>query len=197
MDVVVVGAGGLLGQDVVRACKQRGFNVIAPTRVQLDVTSDLSVDKFFVGFRADWIINCAAYVAVDDAEKESDAAFLLNAEAAGKVARAGAQLGARVIQISTDFVFDGRKNRPYIESDEVNPIGVYGASKLEGERRAIQENAGAIIARTAWLYGTGRSNFPLKILEAARSGKSLRLVSDRVGSGLFIFEYTGDRSGRR
>ncbi len=180
--VALIGGRGLLGQDIAKECKHRDWQISVPSREEVDVTSAESVEAFLVAEKPDWVINCAAFVAVDDAEEKRDEAFALNAEGAENVARAGSHTGARLVHISTDYVFAGNKNAPYNEDDATNPLGVYAASKLEGEVRVLNVAPDSIVARTAWLYGARRDNFPLKILRAAISGKSLRLVSDRVGS---------------
>ncbi|MDQ2985879.1 MAG: dTDP-4-dehydrorhamnose reductase [Armatimonadota bacterium] len=182
MQVVVIGAGGLLGQDIVKDGKRRGWTIVTPGREQLDVTDESAMAGYFGHARPAWIINCAAFVAVDDAECSRNEAFVINSEGALYAARASLMSGARLVHISTDYVFDGRKKQPYTEDDEVNPLGVYAASKLQGERNVLATNPSAIVARSAWLYGVGRANFPSKILDTALKGKALRIVSDRVGS---------------
>lgn len=182
MDVAIFGARGLLGQDIVKVGRARAWSILTPTREQVDITDAAGVRAFFAAAGLRWAINCAAYVAVDDAESEPGAAFALNSQAVHNIAAAAVEFGCRLIHISTDYVFNGGKRTPYTEEDEPRPLGVYAASKLEGERRAIETAPASIIARTAWLYGAGRENFPSKILRAAITGKSLRLVSDRVGS---------------
>ena len=153
-----------------------------PTRQELDITDERSTDDYFNGKSFDWIINCAAYVAVDDAESEQEQAYKLNAHGAFLAAGASLNTGSRLIHFSTDYVFDGSKSTPYLETDEAAPLGVYAKSKLDGERNVLATNPNAVVARTAWLYGCGRPNFPSKIYSAAMQGNSLRLVADRIGS---------------
>jgi dTDP-4-dehydrorhamnose reductase len=182
MEVVLIGATGLLGQDVSKSLLNRGISVLSPRRGDLDIADHAAVADYFDGVHADWVINCAAYVAVDDAETNAEIAFSVNADGARNIARAAEHMSARIFHISTDFVFDGGQTRPYTENDAVNPLGIYGESKLLGERYVQEECPSAMIARTAWLYGAGRTNFPVMILSAAQQGKELSIVSDRIGS---------------
>ena len=182
MRVAIIGAGGLLGQDLVKVGKARNWDLVLPSRQELDITDEDSIEQFFSDARFDWVINCAAYVAVDDAEREQDKAYELNAHGAFLAAKGSLLSNARLLHYSTDYVFNGKKSIPYTEGDETEPLGVYAASKLAGERNVLATNPNSIIARTAWLYGIGRPNFPSKIYAAALDGKPLRLVADRVGS---------------
>ena len=180
--MVLIGGRGLLGQDIAKECSRRGWQISVPSREKVDVTFAGSIEKFLATEEPDTVINCAAFVAVDDAEEERDEAYALNVQGAENVAKASVNAGARLVHISTDYVFGGDNREPYDENDATNPLGAYAESKLQGEVRVLDVAPEAIVARTAWLYGAGRDNFPLKILRAAISGKSLRLVSDRVGS---------------
>ncbi len=188
MEAVVIGARGLLGQDVVKEGSRRGWSMFTPDRDELDVTSDKSMTAYFLQTQPDWIINCAAYVEVDKAEEERDKAFKLNAYGAFWTARVSLFTGARVLHIGTDYVFDGKKSTPYNEDDQTNPLSVYAESKLHGEQHVMETNPSSIVARSAWLYGIGRENFPSKILRAAMQGKPLRIVSDRFGSPTYTVD---------
>jgi dTDP-4-dehydrorhamnose reductase len=180
--VTLIGGHGLLGQDIAKECRSRGWPISTPSRDEVDVTSANTIEAFLRTEKPDWVINCAAFVAVDDAEEKRDEAFALNVQGAENVAAASTDTGARLVHVSTDYVFGGETHDPYSEDDPPNPLGTYAESKLQGETRVLDVAPDSIVARTAWLYGAGRDNFPLKILRAAISGKSLRLVSDRVGS---------------
>ena len=181
--VLVTGGSGLLGSDLVPELRSRGHEVLVPGHRELDVTSashleQLRKDQFQ---RLDWIINCAAYTSVDKAESERMAAMKLNAVAPGALGAVAQVIGARLITISTDFVFDGEAQTPYTESAPTHPIGVYGQSKQMGEVNALRENLGAIVVRTSWLYGANGHCFPKTMIRAFEAGKSLRVVSDQVG----------------
>ena len=175
MTIHVVGAAGMLGQDVVRAA---GDAVVAHSRAELDVTDR---DAVHAALRDATVINCAAYTNVDGAETEPDAARAVNAEGARNVAEAA----ARVVYVSTDYVFDGAKAGPYVESDPVNPISEYGYSKLAGERATLTASPQSLIVRTAWLFGAGGRNFVTTILRAGEERGQLKVVDDQVGCPTF------------
>ncbi|MEK7749885.1 MAG: dTDP-4-dehydrorhamnose reductase, partial [Planctomycetota bacterium] len=138
--------------------------------------------KFIAQVKPDVIVNCAAFSNVDACETQISEAFAVNARGARKVALTGKQTGAKVIHISTDYVFDGMKNAPYLETDKPHPLSVYGKSKLEGEL-AVQEIGGNyVIIRTAWLFGPYRKNFVTTILELGRKNRSVSVVTDQHGS---------------
>lgn len=131
----------------------------------------------------DWVVNCAAYTRVDDAERERQAAFAVNAEGALSVARVCARRGVRLLHISTDYIFDGRKGRPYVETDSPEPLGVYGASKLAGEKAVRAEGGRFLIVRTQSLFGKRGPNFVRAIVEKIQKGATpLRVVNDQVSS---------------
>lgn len=132
--------------------------------------------------RPDLVINAAAYTAVDDAETEREAAFRINGEAVGEIAAAAAAVGAALIQISTDYVFDGAKPGAYVETDPVDPVNAYGASKRAGERAALEGNARTVVLRTSWLYSPWGRNFVLTMLRLARDHDRLRIVDDQHGN---------------
>ena len=149
MKVLVTGAAGQLGHEVVRVCSQSGHVVVAPARQEMDFMAPDQVAATVLDCRADWVVNCAAYTQVDRAESEPDAAFTVNRDSAGRLAQAVAGTGGRLLHVSTDFVFDGRQSTPYLEDDPPNPLGVYGQSKLAGERAVLEAVPGAIVLRTA------------------------------------------------
>jgi len=188
MKVLVIGSHGMLGSDLVNRLsnlsdqKNPGNEVIAADREHVDITHGEDASKFIAQVKPDVIINCAAFSNVDACETQIFEAFAVNASGARNVALAGKLTGARVIHISTDYVFDGMKNEPYLETDTPNPISVYGKSKLEGEL-AVQEIGGNyVIIRTAWLFGPYRNNFVTTILELGRKNRSVSVVTDQHGS---------------
>ncbi|MDH3901578.1 MAG: dTDP-4-dehydrorhamnose reductase, partial [Gammaproteobacteria bacterium] len=141
--------------------------------------------------RPDWVINCAAWTLVDKAETESEPAFVINRDSPGMLAGAVARHGGRLLHVSTDFVFDGRQARPYREDDSPNPIGAYGRSKLEGEQAVLAALPGAVILRTAWIYGVRGHNFVKTIIRAAVADRPLRVVDDQVGSPTWSRDIAG------
>jgi len=191
MQVLVVGATGMLGADVHRALAERGHEVVTPDRHALDITNPESVAQIATGELAGgarWCINCAAYTNVDAAESEPTAAGMLNALGPGYLAAACGAVGIRLIHLSTDFVFDGRKRSPYEETDPVHPLGVYGRTKADGESAVLGAQPGALVVRTSWLYGPRGRCFPKTIIQAWLEGRPLRVVADQTGTPT----YTGD-----
>jgi dTDP-4-dehydrorhamnose reductase len=177
---IVLGAGGQLGSELARLLGP-GSGV---AHAEASVTDRDSIDHLIRRRRPDIVFNCAAYNAVDRAETERDLAFAINREGPSIVAAACARSGARLVHFSTNFVFDGTLDRPYIETDRPAPLSAYGRSKLEGEQRALEALPGALVIRTAALYGDIGSNikggsFPERILERAISGEPLRVVTDQ------------------
>jgi len=180
--VLITGAGGQLGTELRRTVPS-GCKVIACTAKDLDITDRDLVGQIMERIRPTLVINAAAYTRVDDAESEPDRAHAVNAQGAANVAEMAHRIGARMIQISTDFVFDGSLGRPYTPDDEPEPLGVYGQSKLEGER-LVQERTGsaALIVRTAWVYAAQGHNFVGSMLRLMRQRESIGVVSDQVGT---------------
>ena len=188
MKILVIGSHGMLGRDLVNRLstlsdqKNPGNEVIAVDHEHVDITHGEDASKFIAQIKPDVIVNCAAFSNVDACETQIFEAFAVNASGARNVALAGKLTGARVIHISTDYVFDGMKNEPYLETDTPNPISVYGKSKLEGEL-AVQEIGGNyVIIRTAWLFGPYRNNFVTTLLELGRKNRSVSVVTDQHGS---------------
>jgi dTDP-4-dehydrorhamnose reductase len=186
MRILVTGAGGMLGSDVCRAASAAGLEVLALDHAALDVSDANAVDSAVGHARPAAVINCAAWTDVDGAESELEAAIAANRDGAGSVARAAAAIGAWTVHVSTDYVFDGTKAEPYVESDAVNPQSAYGRSKLEGEL-AVAEAApdNHTIVRTAWLFGAGGRCFPKTILRLASEREELTVVDDQVGCPTF------------
>lgn len=183
LKILLTGATGLLGREVESALRQAGHEVVAPSSSELDITVPAhleSVRRRDLG-QPDWIINCAAYTAVDQAESEPMAAMRLNAVAPGALAFVAKQIGAEFVHFSTDFVFDGTSETPYLETSPPNPLSIYGKSKLQGEQNALNEYDRTYVLRTSWLYGVGGLCFPAKMIERFESGDPLRVVNDQTG----------------
>jgi dTDP-4-dehydrorhamnose reductase len=179
--VLITGAGGMLGQDVRRLAELAQHEVVALDRAGLDVTDAAAVADALEQARPDVAVNCAAWTDVDGAEQDEAAALALNGDAAGHVAAAAASVGAAVVQPSTDYVFDGRGERPYVESDPTAPLSAYGRTKLAGEQAVRAANPRSFVVRTSWLFGSGGRNFVETMLGLAERGE-VRVVDDQVGS---------------
>ena len=178
MTYLITGAAGMLGQDLQRALA--GRTVTALGRDELDVTDLDAVRKAASGH--DVIINAAAYTKVDDAEEHEDVAHAVNAVGAGNLATVAAENDARLVQVSTDYVFNGHADSPYSEDSPLDPISAYGRTKADGERRVFAANPGAsYVVRTAWLYGAGGPNFAKTMLRLAASHDTVSVVDDQLG----------------
>jgi dTDP-4-dehydrorhamnose reductase len=178
MRYLIVGAGGMLGHDLQSALA--GRDVTALTRADLDVTDAEAVAAAVAGH--DVVVNASAYTKVDDAESNEDAAYAVNASGAGNLAAAAAATGAWLVQVSTDYVFDGSATSPYAESTPVHPVSAYGRTKAEGERLALEANPDrTYIVRTAWLYGQHGPNFAKTMLTLAAKLDTVSVVTDQVG----------------
>ncbi len=183
MKILITGSNGQLGNEF-RALTDAlpGSQFLFTDYLELDITSTIAVEAFMADFKPDWIINCAAYTSVDKAELEPEKTRLLNVEGPALLARTATAQGARMIHLSTDYVFDGTAYKPYTEADKVNPNGVYAHSKADGEERVLQPGTGAIVVRTSWLYSVYGHNFVKTILRVAREKGELTVVSDQLGS---------------
>lgn len=181
MKVLVTGVNGQVGWELARRVPA-GVTLDATDRAVLDLATD-DVAARVIARRPEVIVNVAAYTAVDRAESESALAHRVNADGAGAVARAARELGARLVHVSTDFVFDGSASRPYAPGCAPAPLGAYGASKLAGERRVLEESAGrSVIVRTAWVYSAHGNNFVKTMLRLMRERERVAVVADQVGT---------------
>jgi dTDP-4-dehydrorhamnose reductase len=186
MRVLITGAAGMLGQDLVGASVDAGHVLAALPRADLDIADPVAVESAVRGARPDVVFNCAAYTNVDGCETNVETALAVNGEGAGNVARAAAGAGAWIVHVSSDYVFDGAKREPYVESDAPAPLSQYGRSKLAGER-AVAEGApnGHTIVRSSWLFGAHGPCFPSTILRLAGERDQLSVVDDQVGCPTF------------
>jgi len=157
-------------------------HMVAPGRNELDLASTGSIRSMMRTLRPQWVVNPAAYTAVDKAESDVDAAFAVNRDAPAVLAEEAKKIGAVLIHFSTDYVFDGTKPTPYVESDATNPLGVYGASKLAGEQAIAATGVAHLIFRTSWVYGATGKNFLLTLLRVAREREEMRIVADQHGA---------------
>jgi dTDP-4-dehydrorhamnose reductase len=186
--LLVVGAAGMLGLDVLRAGERAGHELIGLDLPEIELTDPASVESAVERSRPEAVVNCAAWTDVDGAETHAEQARAVNADGAGTLARVAAAAGAPMLHLSTDYVFGGRppldaagEPRAYVESDPAGPISVYGATKLEGEQRVLAASPRHAVVRSAWLFGTGGRNFAETMLALARERESVNVVSDQVG----------------
>jgi dTDP-4-dehydrorhamnose reductase len=192
--VLVAGAAGMLGLDVLRAGERAGHELIGLTRVELDVADTAAVEAAFARVRPEAVLNCAAWTDVDGAESERERAHAVNADGARNLAMAAAWEGVPLVHVSTDYVFDGQAcvdaggaPRAYVESDPTGPKSAYGETKLAGEREVLAASPRHTVVRSSWLFGTGGRNFADTMLRlaseqrAAGETPSVRVVGDQVG----------------
>lgn len=188
MKILVTGAGGQLGRELCLRLPASGHDIIPFTRNEADFSRPDALRTALAAQRADWVINCAAYTAVDKAESDAETAFAVNRDAARAVAEAVVGYGGKLLHVSTDFVFDGKQSHPYREDDAAHPIGVYAQSKWEGEQAVRALAPAALILRTAWVHGAHGNNFVKTMLRLAAERDELRVVDDQIGSP----SWTGD-----
>jgi len=184
MRLLVTGAGGMLGQDVVAAAEAAGADVLALARGDLDVTDERAVAAALADEPVDAVVNCAAWTDVDGAESDPDGADAVNALGAGNLAQAAAHAGVRLVHVSTDYVFDGDRSPDepaYVESDVPGPRSVYGASKLAGEEAVADAGGSHAIVRASWLFGVGGPNFVATMLALAQERDEVTVVTDQIG----------------
>jgi dTDP-4-dehydrorhamnose reductase len=183
MRILVVGGSGMLGSDFLLEVVRRGWEAVAPTSTELDISDPSSVAGVASGAfgKIDWCVNCAGYTRVDLAESEVRLATELNAIGPGYLAAACATTGAEFLHVSSDYVFDGASRTPYRETDPPNPQTVYGRTKLEGERAVQESHPAPVVFRTSWLFGPNGPSFPRTMIRIYEDGKPLRVVDDQFG----------------
>ena len=181
MRVLVLGGGGQVANAVVGAAPAQ-HQVVARSRAELDICDAEAVARALRESAAEWLINAAAYTAVDLAEDQPTRATAVNDTAVGVLAAAASGAGCRLLHLSTDFVFDGESHRAYLPGDDTNPLSVYGASKLGGERRVLDGAGSGIVLRTAWVYAAAGRNFALTMLRLMREKERVSVVCDQIGT---------------
>lgn len=177
MKLWVIGAQGLLGRELLLQCQTRGIDAIGTSKQEADITCLETLHRCAQAIAPTHIVNCAAYTNVDGAETEYERAWNVNAQGAAHVALAACAVHARLVHISTDFVFDGTQERAREEDEEARPVNAYGKSKWEGEQR-VQP---ACVVRTSWLFGSGGKNFLSSLLSAFKTKEEMRIVADQWG----------------
>lgn len=186
MRIIVTGAGGMLGQDLLAAAGAAGVDCVGLTRGELDITDAHAFAAAVTAATPEVVVNCAAWTNVDGAEAEAEAALAVNGDGAGNVARAAEGAGAWTIHVSSDYVFDGTKRTPYLEADPTNPMSSYGHSKLAGEHAVAREAPNShTVVRSSWLFGAHGPCFPATILRLAQERDELSVVDDQVGCPTF------------
>ncbi len=189
MNILVTGGNGQLGSELKELeLKFPKYNFYFSDIDTLDITNEAEVLSFMEKIQPDFVVNCAAYTAVDKAETEAEMAWQVNAVAPGILGRASKTVGARIIHVSTDYVFSGNRNQPYSEDEKTDPTSVYGTTKLQGELNCVKENRDAVIVRTSWLYSEFGNNFVNTMLRFGKERDFVKVVFDQVGTPT----YAGD-----
>lgn len=179
--IVIAGAGGMTGSQLAEQAEAAGWHVSAFARADLDITDSQAVDRAIRNAKPDVVVNAAGYTAVDEAERDQVAAMRVNGDGAANLALSAGEAGATIVQISTDYVFDGTSSRPYRPDDAVGPLSAYGESKLAGEGAVRATNVKHVIVRTSWVYGLTGRNFLRTMLRLAGRGDAIRVVDDQRG----------------
>ena len=185
---IVTGARGQLGTDLVRVLAGMGWQVYGPGREELDFTDPDAVEREFARIRPDAVIHAGAYTAVDAAEEDYGGAFLVNAFGTRNIALEAERYGAKLVYVSTDYVFDGTGSEPYGEYDRTSPGNVYGESKLAGEKFALRLSSRTFVVRTSWVYGLGGGNFVKTMLKLAETRDTISVVNDQIGSPTYTVD---------
>lgn len=186
--ILLIGSTGQVGQELLTTLQPLG-ELVTLTRQQLDLTQFDEIKAAITSIAPDIVVNASAYTAVDKAETDSETAMAINAVAPKIMAQATQEIAANLVHISTDYVFDGKHHTPYLEDDAVNPLGVYGQSKLLGEQGISQNCDRYIILRTAWVYGSkGHGNFVKTMLRLGAEREELRVVADQIGSPTWSYD---------
>lgn len=178
--VAILGGKGMLGSDLAPACSRHGFEAIVLDLPEFDITNAEHLERAV--YSADVVVNCAAYTNVDGAESEAELAHKVNAEAVGRLGAIAKTADKWIIHISTDFVFDGKGDKPYVETDTPNPINTYGKSKFAGEQFLTCSGCRHCIMRVEWTYGRAGNNFVTKLISRAEADRAIKVVDDQIGS---------------
>lgn len=181
LKILVTGAQGQVGKELTHIADDKGYNVFAASRAELDITQEIKVTDYINQLQPDIVINAAAYTAVDKAENEQDLAFAINRNGAKNLALACKKQNIPLLHISTDYVFDGSKSEAYNENDSVSPLGIYGESKWQGEEVIRHNLQNYIILRVAWVFGAQGSNFVKTMLRLGKERDELNVVADQYG----------------
>ena len=188
MKFLITGYNGQLGYDIVRELEKRGYkDYLAVDRTEMDITDKDTVNKVIGDYKPDVIFHCAAWTAVDKAEEMEDACYNVNVIGTRNVVDASIDVGAKILYMSTDYVFDGKKEGLYVEDDMVNPMSVYGKTKYEGEEE-VRRNPKHYITRISWVFGINGNNFIKTMLKLSETKKELTVVDDQVGTPTYTVD---------
>ncbi len=188
MKFLIFGSTGQLGREVLKEVKKQRLPFVALSHEDIEITDHSAVRDTMKNLKPDIVLNCTAYNNVDRAELEPDVAFRVNSLAVRNLAECSREVGAILVHFSTDYVFDGTKGAPYTTNDQPNPINTYGKSKLEGELHIMDIMQRYFIIRVSWLFGTGRSNFPLKLLEMSQRETTIKVATDQINSPTYTVD---------
>ncbi len=188
--VWLIGNNGMLGAELSSGLTASGIEFLGTDR-DVDILDPKALELFAAGKRIDWIVNCAAYTAVDKAEDEPGLCLALNADGPENIAKAASAIGAKLLHISTDYVFDGARSKPYLEDDPVSPVGVYATSKAGGEACVRERCPEHVIVRTAWLYGRHGPNFVYTMLRLMAAKERIGVVADQFGTPTYAADLAG------
>lgn len=180
--ILVTGVNGQLGYDVIEELKKRNIEYLAASRAEFDVTDAKKVDEFIGKVKPECVIHCAAYTAVDKAEDEKDLCYRVNADGTENIAKACSRIDAKLIYISTDYVYGGKGDKPFNVDDDINPLSVYGKSKYEGELRVMKYLKKYFIVRISWVFGKNGNNFVKTMLRLGKEKEQINVVDDQIGS---------------
>ena len=188
-NILVTGADGQLGSEIRNlALNYNNFNFIFTDVNNLDITNINDVEKFFASHPIDYIVNCAAYTAVDKAETNQKSANLINVIGVKTLVALSQKYSSKLIHISTDYVFDGTNHKPYVETDVTNPVSVYGKTKLDAEKIIINSSINAIIIRTSWLYSSYGNNFVKTMIKLGSERNELNVIFDQIGTPTYALD---------
>ncbi len=182
MRTLITGANGMLARAATEYCRSIGDEVTAVSRQELDIADINAIRHVFADVRPEIVLNCAAYTNVDGAETNTETAFQANAVGPENLAIVCRETGAKLVTVSTDYVFGGEKREPYVDTDTPNPLGVYAASKFEGEKCVAAADPDAIIVRSGWIYGNGGTNFLSVMASLLAEGRSISVIEDNFGT---------------
>lgn len=188
MKILVTGCSGQLGYDVVRRLKGLKIDCLGASRKDFDLTNELDTKNFIKNYKPDAVVHCAAYTAVDKAEDERDICYRTNVLGTRYIAQACKDIDAKILYISTDYVFDGKGDKPFEITDIPNPINYYGKTKYEGELEVQKYVDKAFIVRISWVFGENGNNFVKTMLRLSRERRELSVVSDQIGSPTYTFD---------